>query len=301
MTGSDRLPMLVHHAARREHGHPPNSPAAVRACLEAAARAIEVDISPLADGHFVLLHGPFLEPETTGSGPVSEHTAAQVRTLHYTHGGTTSQAPVGFLAEVLDLLAAHPHPVELQLDLKPNIFLSDAVLARLAADLRPFGARVRVTSPADWVLRRLQAIAPELALGFDPLLYLRLDEEKQSPDLPPFRRGAYGYLDDHPLAGHRWGPPAAYWAARAEALWAQSPQGAIWYIHARLLARALDDGFDWIADLHRRGAKVDAWTLDAHRPEEVALARRLLAHGLDRITTNNAPALARALDVDVIY
>ncbi len=291
-------PLLVHHAARRGHGCPPNSPAAVRACLEAAARAIEIDISPLADGRFALLHGPLLDAETTGRGPVSGRTAAQVRALHY----TASDAPVGLLAEALDLLAAHPHPVELQLDLKPNIFLSDAVLTRLAADLRPFRGRVRVTSPADWALRRLRAIAPELALGFDPLLYLELDEERsRDPRLPPFRRGAYGYRDDHPLAGRRWGTAADYWAARAEVLWAQAPWEGVWYVRARLLARALDDGFDWIADLHRRGAAVDAWTLDADRPEDVALARRLLTHGLDRITTNDAPALASALEETVLY
>jgi glycerophosphoryl diester phosphodiesterase len=54
------------------------------------------------------------------------------------------------------------------------------------------------------------------------------------------------------------------------------------------------------ADLHARDAQVDAWTLDAHRPEQVALARRLAAQGVDRITTNDAPALAQALDVDVV-
>jgi len=69
----------------------------------------------------------------------------------------------------------------------------------------------------------------------------------------------------------------------------------IWYIHARLLGKALDDGFDWITYLHSYNAQVDAWTLDAHRPEHVALAQRLIAHGLDRITTNNAPALAQVL------
>jgi glycerophosphoryl diester phosphodiesterase len=68
-----------------------------------------------------------------------------------------------------------------------------------------------------------------------------------------------------------------------------------------LLAQALDDGFDWIADLHRRGALVDAWTLDPDRPEAVALAQRLAGLGVDRITSNNAPALAQVLDVAVVY
>jgi len=178
----------------------------------------------------------------------------------------------------------------------------DDVLARLAANLRPVRERVRVTSPSDWALRRLRALDPDLPLGFDPLLYLELDQgEESNPSVPPFRRGAYGYWDDHPLATRRWGPAAAYLAARAEALWAQAPAGAIWYIHAGLLAQALDDGFDWIRDLHDRGVEVDAWTLDAAKPERAALARRLAAAGIDRITTNNAPALSQALDAATVY
>ena len=111
--------------------------------------------------------------------------------------------------------------------------------------------------------------------------------------------GPYGYWDDHPLASRR-GEAADYMAARAEALWAQAPPGVIWYIDAWLPDRAQEDGFDWIANLHARGAQVDAWTLDAHHPQQVALARRLAALGVDRITTNDAQALAQVLDVRVV-
>ena len=261
-----------------------------------------MDISPLADGQFALLHGPMLDRETTGSGPVSAHTTEQVRALRYVRQGEVTDAPVGLFSQAIDLLCQHPYPVELQLDLKPDVFLSNDVLSRLAADLQPVKDRVRVTSPADWALRPLRAIDPDLALGFDPLLYLELDSgEAWDATLPPFRLGAYGYRDDHPLASRHWGPAAHYLAARAEALWVQAPAGAIWYIDAWLLGQALDDGFDWIADLHARGAQVDAWTLDAHLPEQVALARRLTAQGVDRITTNDAPALAQVLDVSVAY
>ena len=294
--------LLIHHAARRQPAHPPNSLGALQACLEAGARAIEVDISLLADGQFALLHGPMLDRETTGSGPVSAHTTEQVRALRYVRQGEVTDAPVGLFSQAIDLLRQHPHPVELQLDLKPDVFLSNEVLSRLAADLQPVKDRVRVTSPADWALRCLRTLDPELPLGFDPLLYLDLSWEGDGErGAPPYREGAYGYLDEHPLASRRWGSTADYLAARAEALWIQAPSDAIWYINARLLARALDDGFDWIADLHRRGAQVDAWTLDPDRPKHVALARRLAALGVDRITTNDAPALAQVLDVGVAH
>ncbi len=294
--------LLVHHAANRDHTHPSGSLPALQACLEAGAHAVEIDISLLADGQFALLHGPMLERETTGSGPVAALTSEQVCALRYVRQGEGTGVSVGLLAEAIDLLRQYPGTAELQLDLKPDVYSSDAVLSRLAVILQPVKDRVRVTSPSDWALRRLRALAPSLALGFDPLLYLVIDYgEEGDPAVPPFRRGAYGYWDDHPLATRRWGPVADYLAARAEALWAQAPAGAVWYIHAGLLAQALDDDFDWIAYLHDRGAEVDAWTLDAGKPKRIALAGRLAAADVDRITTNTAPALSQVLDAATTY
>jgi len=293
---------LIHHTARRGHRHPPNSIAGVEFCLAAGARIIEVDISPLADGEFALLHGPRLESGTTGSGLISEHTAGEVSQLNRTWQGSTTDEPVGLLGQALDLLQAHAGPVELQLDLKPYVRLTAEVLRRLVRALHPVRDRVRVTTPADWLLRRLHALDGELSLGFDPLLYLEeggagLGDRAE----PPFRVGTCGYWDDHPLASIEWDRPADYLAARAEALWTQAPVGAVWYIAASLLDRTLDDGFDWIDALHAHGAEVDAWTLDPDRPEQVALARRLIAAGVDRITTNDAPALAAVLGDTVTY
>jgi glycerophosphoryl diester phosphodiesterase len=228
--------------------------------------------------------------------------AAQLRELRHVWRGEPTDVAVGLLDGALELIRDHPHPVELQLDLKPYNPLDKPSLARLVERLQPVKDRVRVTSEADWLLRHLHRLDPELPLGFDPLLYLDLswgdDDERGAP---PYREGAYGYLDEHPLASQRWGSTADYLAARAEALWFQAPPDAFWYINARVLALALDDGFDWIADLHDRGAQVDAWTLDPDRPERVALAQRLATLGVDRITTNDAPALAQVLDADVAY
>jgi glycerophosphoryl diester phosphodiesterase len=294
--------LLVHHSANRDHNHPSGSLPALQACLEADARAVEIDISLLADGQFALLHGPTLERETTGSGPIAALTSEQVRALQHVQRGEVTEVGVGLLSEALDLLRQYPSTAELQLDLKPDVYSTDAVLSKLVTDLRPVMDRVRVTSPSDWALRRLHALEPSLALGFDPLLYLEIDYgEHSDPTVPPFRQGAYGYWDDHPLSTRRWGATADYLAARADALWIQAPPGAIWYIDAGLLDQALGDGFDWIAYLHDRGVEVDAWTLDAHRPERAVLARRLAAQGVDRITTNDAVALSQVLGMEVVF
>jgi glycerophosphoryl diester phosphodiesterase len=161
---------------------------------------------------------------------------------------------------------------------------------------------VRVSSTADWALRGLRKLDPTLALGFDPLLYLDIETGKERPQgTPPLHVGSHGYPDDHPLAVRRWGTPAEYLQARAEALLAQAPPGGVWYIRALLLARALDDGFDWVGYLHARGAQVAAWTLDVGKPGHLELARRLVELGVNRITTNDPPALAAALDHSVVY
>ena len=265
--------------------------------MDASARTIEVDILPLADGDFILLHDRLLDRATNGSGVAAACTSDEVRGLRLVWQGTVSSEPVGLLSQAIDLVSRHPGPVELQLDLKTHTRLDKETLSRLVHLLQPVKNRVRVTSMADWALRRLSVIDADLPLGFDPWLYLGVipHQEEDGLVVPPFRQGTYGYWDDHPLASLRWGDKSDYLAARAEALWAQSPTAGVWYIRATLLAQTLEDGFDWIADLHSRGAQITAWTLNVDRPPDVELAWRLAQAGVDRITTDNPPALAQAL------
>jgi len=287
-------PLLVHHAANRGCDYPPNSLEGLRHCLEAGARVVEVDINPLRDSDFALLHNGLLEDSTDGSGPVYAATADQVRSLHYTQHRVVTSERVGLLSEAVSLIQDYVYFQELQLDLKVSTPLTDAILRRLLQIVEPVKERVRVTSEADWALRRLRALDADLPLGFDPLLYLEVVKEP-GEKAPPFRLGAYGYWDDHPLATRRWGTSADYLIARAEALWIQAPANAAWYIYASLLSRVLSDGFDWIAYLHARSALVDAWTLDVDKAGHLELAQQLISAGVDRITTNNAPRLAAAL------
>jgi glycerophosphoryl diester phosphodiesterase len=295
-------PLLIHHAANRGHSYPPNSISAVRTCLEAGARAIEIDITPLADGDFALLHDVELDKGTNGTGHTFAASTHQVQSLRYVHHGITTNEPVGLLSQVIPLIRDTPQLEHLQLDLKLQRALTDNLLQTLLRTIDPVKAQIIVTSIADWALRSLRTADPDLTLGFDPLLYLDVSSAtKQEQETPPYRVGAYGYRDDHPLAHHRWGSPSDYLAARAAALNLQAPSGVTWYICGALLARALDDQFDWIAFLHAQGNLVATWTLDANKPDQVAIARRLREQGVDRITTNNAPQLALALDHAVLF
>jgi len=118
MTGTSNRLLLIHHAASGQTPRPPNSLWA-------------------------------LEQETTGVGPIGARRASEVRGLRHVWQGEVTEAPVGLLNEALALLARHPQPVELQLDLKPYIPLTEATLARLVATLQPLRERVRVSSVAD--------------------------------------------------------------------------------------------------------------------------------------------------------
>jgi glycerophosphoryl diester phosphodiesterase len=287
-------PLLIHHAANRGYDYPQNSLGGLRRCLEAGARVVEVDIIPLRNSDFALLHDSLLEDGTNGRGPVHAATVDQVRSLRHVYGGVVTDERVGLLSEGVSLIRDYVRLQELQLDLKASAPPTDAVLNRLLRIVEPVKDKVRVTSGADWAVRRLRALDADLPLGFDPLLYLEVS--RPGEQVPPFRLGAYGYWDDHPLATWHWGTSADYLAARAEVLWTQAPANAGWYIRASLLSRALDDGFDWIAYLHARSVLVDAWTLDAEKAGHLELARRLISAGVDRITTNDAPRLAAALD-----
>ncbi len=287
---------LIHHAAHCGHDAPPNSLSAIQTCFEAGAAVVEIDVIPLADGSFALLHDQDLEADTDGQGQATRMSRDQIKDLHYVVAGKATTEPVGFLDEALDLLSEYPDVSRLQLDLKPYAPLTQSVLREFLDLLVPCSEQVQVTSVADWAVRSLAKSMPDLALGFDPLLYLDIVvDEPRSEQIPPFRIGAYGFLDDHPLSAYQWGPLGDYFAARAAALLVQVPAGCEWFIRAELLGLALDAGFDWIDFLHQHGSRVDGWTIDVDQPQQVSLAKVMVEHGIDALTTDTPARLAEKL------
>ena len=301
-TASHESPVtLIYHAANCGHDEPPGSLSALQKCLFAGAEFIEIDIIPLADGSFALLHAPNLEEDTNGAGNAPGMTREKIENLKYVHHGKVSDEPIGFLEGAVELLKQFPECARLQLDLKPFSPLSQHMVHNLLTNIRPVIDRVQVISVADWAVRTLSTQVPDLALGFDPLLYLDLVvDEPRPPDIPPFRVGAYGLLDDHPLSAYQWGPMADYFAARAEALLTQVPGGCEWFIRAEILKMALDAGFNWIEFLHGHGSTVDGWTIDVTQEDQIKLAQYLVDQGIDKLTTDAPAELAAKLDARVI-
>jgi glycerophosphoryl diester phosphodiesterase len=280
---------LILHGASLDHSLPFGSLANLELSLKAGIPRIEVDVFPLKDGDFAMLHDPNLSQISQVSGSALELTAGQIQAVRYK--GSTEL--LGTLSQAVALLKKYPVQDFLQLDLKPYAPLTMTSLQRLIQLIKPVQDKIMVSSIADWAVRIIQRISPTLRLGFDPLLYLDLvEEEPREEGIPPFRVGAYGYLDDHPLAAQNWGSLTQYFEARAEALIQQVPQGTTWFINATLLDESLQAGFDWIAFLHHSGFFVDAWTLDMDRAE---LAKKLAQTGVDYITSNQAIAMAEII------
>lgn len=287
---------LIHHAAHCGSDAPPGSLNALEHCLDAGAAYIEIDVIPLADGSFAMLHDQYLEKETSGEGRAPAKTRGQIENLTYKVNEKITNEKIGFLEAAVDLLKAHPETKCLQLDLKPFTPLTRSVLRGFLEILEPVKNRIQVTSVSDWAVRSLARFAPDLSLGFDPLLYLDLqDKEPRPPEVPPFRVGAYGLRDDHPLSAFEWGSLGEYFAARAGALLVQAPESCDWFIRAGLLKMAYDAGFDWIDFLHQNGSTVDGWTIDVSQPEQIDLARFLVEHGVDKLTTDTPARLAEQL------
>jgi len=293
---------LIHHAAKCKHSCPPGSPAALDGCLSAGSAIVEIDVVPLADASFALIHDRDLGVETSGTGDAIQATRKQVRKLTYKVNGEITKHKIGFLEDAVEIFAAYPDALRLQLDLKPYTPLTQAILREFVRILSPVLDRIQVTSVSDWAVRSLRRFSPGLSLGFDPLLYLDLvDDEPRPEGIPPFRVGAYGLRDDHPLSAYAWGPMGEYFAARAAALHVQAPEGVQWYIRAELLDKALKAGFDWIQFLHQHGSKVDAWTIDANNPKHIKLAETLVDLGIDDLTTDTPALLAEKLGIEAIY
>lgn len=293
------LPVLVHHMASPHEKFPPNSLEAIRHCLDMAAPFVEVDITALKDDDYLLVHDPVLESETTGSGAVRDCPAGEAANLFYKNPqGEATLFRVPRLSQVVQLFQDYGGSTRLQLDFKNVIpFTEDEPLRRLVRLIQPLGERVIVSTGADWQLRRMRKLADWLDLGFDVHYVIDWREPSRlvDPRIPPYRKGAYGYWDDHPLATQVYYPVAEYLAERCEMMTTLVPRLSTFYINHRLIARSLDEGFNWAEKLHEHGIKLDAWTLDIGNEAAVQNAKRLRDAGLDYLTTNTPAQMAELL------
>lgn len=185
---------------------------------EAGAVWVEADTQPTADGVPIILHDEHLDRTTSGSGPVREHSAAEVARLDVLD---LPGASVPELAQALTALTAQR---ALLLEIKGE-HTTEQVSALLAAvHASRWADRVLLQSFEVPVLNRLAELEPGRQFG---LLVEHLDDD---PVARCRRLGAVGYhpeyrtVIDHPevvtpLRGA--GCSVAVWTADDPADWAR--------------------------------------------------------------------------------
>lgn len=174
----------------------------------------------------------------------------------------------------------------LELDLRATsdghwVCLHDATLERETNGSGPVREQPRAA------LERLRQRAEDGTLLADPPLFL----DELAAAAPGIARG-YDPLLAYAAAGLP--TDAAGFRALGEAAFAAMPDAAIFYLEARLVLAAARVGVCLPAIVKRGGALVDAWTVDADRPDLLGLLEELARLGCGQVTSNDPLAL-RAL------
>jgi glycerophosphoryl diester phosphodiesterase len=292
-TAAGREVQLKAHQALWSGECLPNSLEAIQDCYRAGIARAEIDIAMLRDADFLVVHDLDLAGSTDGRGLVEQISGDAASRLHLTQGGLPTDVPPPRLSDVVRTIAAETYPTLLELDLKdwkPWPWPRVEELARL---VQPVKDRVIFGGGADWNLRRLLHVDGTLAVGFTFTDYLDFTPMDEKIDPLPGVRGAYGYLDAHPLARERLGSTRDYLRDRLGGILRLVP--GVREVHVRLLALEcmLDDGLTDLPDiLHEQGMLLDVWTLNAGTAGWRERLRRALDAGADIITSDTPRELS---------
>ncbi len=291
---------IIHHKAMVDHSpHPANSLEIVRDSLDANATTIEVDIHPLLTDDYLITHDVDLESGTTGYGKISDFRIEDAHSLTIKDGNTVTDYKVPLLSDLVALIEAHDRPTRLQLDFKHVYpFPTDEPLARLLNIIKPIHSQVIVSSLGDWQLRQLKRLAPDLEVGLDPMMYFDLRDPKSTypPELPPYRKGAYGYHDDSLLSINTIWSQRDYVLDRCHTLAHQVPGASTLFVNYQTATKALNDGVNFAETLKQYDMRVAIWTVDVKNDEALPMSRRLHDVGFEMFISNTPIALAKALN-----
>jgi glycerophosphoryl diester phosphodiesterase len=287
ITIGGKTAILTCHVATLSRQFRPNSRAAIRECLDGGVARIEIDVHSLDGPDYIVTHDRRLERSTTGSGSVGLATPDVVRAVSFLDDPNDRPA---LLSEVVDM--ARGTNTQLQLDLKDWRLLREPRLRTLLDLVAPIRSQIIVSAGEDWNLRQVHAADPALPIGFDPGRYIAFGSDE--PPFLPKALGAYGYRDDHPLAVGRTEEPAFYLQQRMELFVLQVPASCELFLDHRLILQMLDDGFNPADWLHQHHSELTAWTVDYTGADSMRTVERLIAAGVDRITTNTPLAWVEA-------
>ena len=292
-TRDGREVFLKVHRGLWSGAHPENSLAAIEECYHAPVARLEIDLWPLRDADFVVIHDSDVGRLTDGTGSATALTRREAQALRLMYQGRLTNQHPPLFSEVAARISQQPYPSVMELDLQSFEPLPWPRVEELVRLCEPVRDRIIFSSGADWNLRRLLRIDATLPVGFDPYLYLDWEPNGLEDPQGNLPRGAYGYLDAHPLATRRFTPVADYLTDRLGGILRLVPHAREAHLRLDAFERMLDDGVAEAAELfHREGLHLDVWTLDADTPGWRERLARALAAGVDMVTTNTPRALA---------
>ena len=232
--------------------------------------SMELDLRVRRDGGFVVVHDATLERETTGHGPVSEKSAADLTGVIYQQ----SQSPLILSENLASMMhSAHPDAL-LQFDMKDDLrTIGEKGLDHLVQVFGQTKAPIIFSGGCADLIQALATRLPHLPRGIDPSDRL------------------------FALAGQE-GFAACEAALIAELRSGIRPDTCYLYWELVLAAKAI--GPDLVAICHAEGVKVDIWTYTLTNPAagfsdlEWAQFSALMALHPDQITTDEAIATEAA-------
>ena len=175
---------------------PENSLLAFRNALALGADFLELDVHLSRDGEVMVIHDATLDRTTDGSGPVREHTAAELRALHLKdRGGAPTAEPVPTLDEVVALAAAGQRQMllEIKTDDRKRRYpgIEEKVMAVLDRHRFTSFAIVMAFERETW--RRVREIRPDARAG---ALYSAraLPAAAIEPELQALRQAGIGFV-----------------------------------------------------------------------------------------------------------
>jgi glycerophosphoryl diester phosphodiesterase len=145
---------------------PENSLLAFRNALALGADFIEFDVHLSRDGEVMVIHDATLDRTTTGSGPVRDHTMAELKALRLKdRAGTVTQEPVPTLDEVTAVAAQAKRRMLLEIKVDPSKARYPGIEEKVMAVLDRHGmvASTVVTSFEASTWRRIRELRPEVA------------------------------------------------------------------------------------------------------------------------------------------
>jgi glycerophosphoryl diester phosphodiesterase len=264
----DRRVLLKWHRGRQRLSDPAFLAASLARGLAVGA-SVEIDLQPLSDGGFAVIHDPDLDRETTGLGSARAMDSAGFQALfRRDNANTPLTEPALTLAGLIARIGPSVAPeAVLQLDLQCcDHDLTQAHVAGFGQSLGALTAKAILSGEDAAAVQRLATAAPGLRVGYDPCAEHGQIALARAGDWPRFV---------------------------GESLCAM-PEASTIYLALELPILAAEQGFDLIGAFRRQEKLVDCFTLVGDEPDALFTLKKLVRLGTDQITTDDPEGLLRS-------